>query len=277
MALSTAFQISLAAGQLKNWYWLAPYLWGVSGLSFVIWMVLNAKQFFVNTAKQQSVSMPIPSQTQQDVSSSVKDSGNSNIVQNFFTGPSPIAASPVLPRTTKAEEPKPHIVFLRAKAINITLGLDNGFYEATDNGDIDGIKACFRNEAVYGQVIRDAFGIKAHVRLRDKNGNEIGEGVSGVQWLGIAGEEVNIRKNESACVCILIFTRGKERKCAVPFMKRVGAGNFGGSRFIYDGVELPEVPSSVEVYLTDEKGMLLPSVIINITVDENEIKVKTNN
>jgi hypothetical protein len=192
----------------------------------------------------------------------VRDSGNAKIEQHFHGHPSPpiITVPPQQP-----EEIKPRIIFLAVKKINATL--DTGIYETNEKGDADCIKACFRNEVEYEKPTKDATGVKAHVRLMDSDGAEIGEGFSGLQWLGDnVGDEIDIAKSESACVCIFIINRS-DKRWFVPVWKKV----YGG--FVDDTQTLSHVPATAEIKLSNRKGLLLPPVLIDIKIDGDAISV----
>ena len=53
----------------------------------------------------------------------------------------------------------------------------------TSTGTMVGLVARFRNEAVYGEDVAAVRGVRAHLKLFDRNGKEIGTGFSSAQWL----------------------------------------------------------------------------------------------
>ena len=48
-------------------------------------------------------------------------------------------------------------------------------------GDMVGLVARFRNEAIYGEDVEALKAVRAHLKLFDRNGKEIGIGVSSAQ------------------------------------------------------------------------------------------------
>jgi hypothetical protein len=176
---------------------------------------------------------------------------------------------------TSAQQVEPRIVFLTAKTVSITVG-EHTLYECNSGqGDLGGVKACFRNQADFGRAARDVLGVRANLRFMDKDGVEIGEGVSGVAWLGQSGDVVNIPKDETRCVCVLMMIRGTNPKLLVPSKKRVP---IPGSRrrlgLVDVPVELSQAPHTVEVRLTGSNGLILPPVLIDIALENGTLTAK---
>lgn len=182
---------------------------------------------------------------------------------------------PEPPSVPRVEEPKEssRLTFLGAKVINVRLG-NGGLYEVSDAGDSIGIKMCFRNQVVYGQPTKTAYGVKAHLRFMDDAGSEIGEGVSGIQWLGgSTGDMANIRKGESECVCILLMAKRQPPVFQVPRNTRVSTGRLGRFGFVDDSPILPQLPRYAELSLINDMGLLLPPMLIEITLTDGILAV----
>ena len=60
-------------------------------------------------------------------------------------------------------------------------------------GDMIGLVARFRNEAIYGEDIKPIRGARAHLKLFDKNSREIGTGFSAALWLGHRDDTFDLR------------------------------------------------------------------------------------
>ena len=92
------------------------------------------------------------------------------------------------------KERKHNIVFLNAEVVKLAYS-GPGFSERTDGqhsfsevkgvstGDMIGLVARFRNEAIYGENVATVRSVRAHLKLLDRNGKEIGTGFSSAQWL----------------------------------------------------------------------------------------------
>src|SRR5271157_1225247 len=105
--------------------------------------------------------------------------------------PTPPAAKDAGPQ----EHPPHNVVFLSAAFVKIAYS-GPGFSPRTDGmhsfseiegaskGDMIGLVARFRNEAIYGQEITTVRAVRAHLKLFDKKNQEIGTGYSSAVWLG---------------------------------------------------------------------------------------------
>ena len=186
---------------------------------------------------------------------------------HYHAAPEPRVPPPPKHQPSQPQEIRPRIIFLGAKQQNVRFG-EHCIFETNDLGSARVVKACFRNEVKFGEPSKDALGVKAHLRFFDKNKSEIGEGVSGVTWLGEnSHDSINLPKNQSACLCILITDHKGTDNVLVPWRRRVPS--MGGYGYVVDRTDLPELPSIVEVRLDDSKGLLLPPILLDITVEEN--------
>lgn len=169
----------------------------------------------------------------------------------------------------KPVRPEPNIVFLDAKPVRVRFG-DDCIYEATNgDGEAWAVKACFRNKAETGKQIIFTYA-KAHVRFLNKDGQEIGEGASCVQWLGDkSGEVVEFEIDHSECVCCLLLSEQKKKiKAGVTFWKQVPSG------FVHDVIFSPEMPAAIEVRLTSGTGLLLPPQLIDVSYENGKLQAK---
>src|ERR1700722_5022253 len=110
------------------------------------------------------------------------------------------------PVTARPDDAKPNVVFLGADFVKITYS-GPGFSDRTDgmhsfsevhgnsNGDMIGLVARFRNEAIYGQNVKSVSGARAHVKLFDANNQEIGTGFSSALWMGHSTDTFDLIPN----------------------------------------------------------------------------------
>lgn len=177
------------------------------------------------------------------------------------------------------KERKHNVVFLNAGFVKIAYS-GPGYSDRTDGmhsfsevegastGDMIGLVARFRNEAIYGQDVEAARAVRAHLKLFDRNGKEIGTGFSSAQWLGHPSDTFDLIPNGrggSVLVCGGSKTRAHVRWKA----------HDSGGRLRDRDLELSEgYPSRAEITLMDSNHRpLLKPIVLEITEAGGEFSV----
>jgi hypothetical protein len=178
-----------------------------------------------------------------------------------------------------SENPTHNIVFLNAAFVKIAYS-GPGFSSRTDgmhsfseiegasNGDMIGLVARFRNEAIYGQEVTTAKAVRAHLKLFDKNNQEIGTGYSSALWLGHPSDTFDLVPNGrggSVLVCL-----GSKTKARVRWKTRVAIDRLHDNELeLNDGY-----PSRAEITLMDSNHrLLLKPIVLEITKTAGELSV----
>jgi len=135
------------------------------------------------------------------------------------------------------------------------------FSEADPNsdGDMIGLVARFRNEAVYGREVAPVRGVRAQLKLYDKNDQEIGTGFSAALWMGQADDAFDLIPNGSGGSVLVCW--GDQTKADVSWKIRNEVG------LIRDkDLSLDEYPKWVVVTIMDSNHQpLLEPVVLGIT------------
>jgi hypothetical protein len=139
----------------------------------------------------------------------------------------------------------------------------------TSTGSIVGLVARFRNEAIYGEDVAAVHGVRAHLKLFDRNGKEIGTGFSSAQWLGHPDDAFDFIPNGrggSVLVC-----RGGESTKPIVMWKAPDASG----RLRDRDLELNDgYPSRAEITLMDSKHRpLLKPIVLEISKVSGELSV----
>ena len=161
------------------------------------------------------------------------------------------------------KERKHNIVFLNAEVVKLAYS-GPGFSDRTDGkhsfsevegvstGDMIGVVARFRNEAIYGDAVAAVHAVRAHLKLFDRNGKEIGTGFSSVQWLGHPNDTFDLIPNGRGG-SVLVCRGGKTTKPRVMWKAHDAAG-----RLRDRDIELSNgYPSRAEITLMDSNHMPL--------------------
>jgi hypothetical protein len=146
----------------------------------------------------------------------------------------------------------------------------NSFSEVigfNSKGDMIGLVARFRNEAIYGQDINAIRGARAHLKIFDMNNREIGTGFSAALWLGSGDDTFDLFPNGvggSVLVC-----QGNKTKAKVHWKTRTGVLLHDNELELGDGY-----PSRAEVTVLDAKDRpLMPPITLEITKENGELTV----
>jgi hypothetical protein len=189
----------------------------------------------------------------------------------------PPAAEDAGPR----ENPTHNVVFLAAAFVKIdysgpgysprTDGMHSfSEIEAGSRGDMIGLVVRFRNEAVYGQEITTARAVRAHLKLFDKNSQEIGTGYSSALWLGHPSDTFDLVPNGRGGSVLVCW--GTKTKARVSWKTRDTNG-----RLHDNDVELKDgYPNRAEVTLMDSNHRpLLKPIVVEIMKISGELSVAT--
>jgi hypothetical protein len=170
------------------------------------------------------------------------------------------------------KERKHNIVFLNAEVVKLAYS-GPGFSDRTDGkhsfsevevvstGYMIGLVARFRNEAIYGEDVADVHAVRAHLKLFDRNGKEIGTGFSSAQWLGHPNDTFDLIPNGRGG-SVLVCRGGKTTKPRVMWKAHDAAGRLRDWDLeLNDGY-----PSRAEITLMDSNHRpLLQPVVLDIT------------
>jgi hypothetical protein len=178
------------------------------------------------------------------------------------------------------KERKHNIVFLNAEFVKIAYS-GPGFSDRNDGkhsfseldgastGDMVGLVARFRNEAIYGEDVEAVRAVRAHLKLFDRNGKEIGTGFSSAQWVGHPSDNFDLIPNDSGG-SVLACRGGKTTKPHVLWKTHDSTG-----RLRDRDLELSDgYPSRVEITLMDSSHRpLLRPTVLEITEAGGEFSV----
>ena len=156
------------------------------------------------------------------------------------------------------------VILLGTRVVNLTSGGYGGmsFHEISEKSDYVGVVVCFRNEAIYGQRVESIHNAKAHLKLFDQDGAEIGTGISRACWLGEKADMVELSPGGGAA-CVLAIVSSKYRS-TVPYKRRVRAG-FGGDIVKDESLDLENLPHTIEISLLDtDNQLLLPPIRVGL-------------
>ena len=270
---SIGFQASVAIwpDELQKLAWLVPWIWGLWAVIWLIWLATHPALVGAVFGKKKSTPVQPPEAPYQrtgDVRVGDFRGGDVKTGDIHINLPPTIPPASPFPRYEKPEEKIANVKFLRAKDVNLRFDPYEGlsFHETDGPRNLIGLVACFRNDAIYGQVVSPAKYLRAHLRFMDASGQEIGTGISGACWLAYKGDLMTLKADESACV--LIVTKSKE-EFFIPWKQRKLVSL--GSESIFDRDEkFTEPPNAVEVRLVDANSKLaLEPVLLDISLENN--------
>ena len=183
-------------------------------------------------------------------------------------------------RAAPQKERKPNIVFLNAEVVKLAYS-GPGYSDRTDGkhsfsevvgtstGSIVGLVARFRNEAIYGEDVAAVHGVRAHLKLFDRNGKEIGTGFSSAQWLGHPDDAFDFIPNGRGG-SVLVCRGGESTKPLVMWKAPDASGRLRDRDLeLNDGY-----PSRAEITLMDSKHRpLLKPIVLEISEVSGELSV----
>jgi hypothetical protein len=183
-------------------------------------------------------------------------------------------------RAAPQKERKPNIVFLNAEVVKLAYS-GPGYSDRTDgkhsfsevvgasSGSIVGLVARFRNEAIYGEDVAAVHGVRAHLKLFDRNGKEIGTGFSSAQWLGHPDDAFDFIPNGRGG-SVLVCRGGESTKPLVMWKAPDASGRLRDRDLeLNDGY-----PSRAEITLMDSKHRpLLKPIMLEISEVSGELSV----
>ena len=197
-----------------------------------------------------------------------------------------VTTSPAARDASPQEYPTHNVVFLNAAFVKIAYS-GPGFSPRTDGmhsyseiegaskGDMIGLVARFRNEAIYGQEVTTARAVRAHLKLFDKNNREIGTGYSSALWLGHPSDTFDLVPNGRGGSVLTCW--GSKTKARVSWKTRVPIDRLRDAldRLRDNDIELRDgYPSRAEVTLMDSNHRpLLKPIVLEITKTAGELSV----
>ena len=178
------------------------------------------------------------------------------------------------------KERKHNIVFLNAEVVKLAYS-GPGYSDRTDGkhsfsevvgtstGDMVGLVARFRNDAIYSEDVAAVRGVRAHLKLFDRNGKEIGTGFSSAQWLGHPDDTFDLIPNGHGG-SVIVCRGGKTTKPLVMWKAHDAAGRLRDrDQELNDGY-----PSRAEITLMDSNHRpLLQPVVLDITESAGGLSV----
>jgi len=178
------------------------------------------------------------------------------------------------------KERKHNIVFLNAEVVKLAYS-GPGYSDRTDGkhsfselvgtstGDMVGLVARFRNDAIYGKDVAAVRGVRAHMKLYDRNGKEIGIGFSCAQWVGHPDDTFDLIPNGRGG-SVIVCRGGKTTKPLVMWKAHDAAGRLRDrDQELHDGY-----PSRAEITLMDSNHRpLLQPVVLDITESAGGLSV----
>ena len=190
-----------------------------------------------------------------------------------------VTTSPAARDASPQEYPTHNVVFLNATFVKIAYS-GPGFSPRTDGmhsyseiegaskGDMIGLVARFRNEAIYGQEVTTARAVRAHLKLFDKNNREIGTGYSSALWLGHPSDTFDLVPNGRGGSVLICW--GSKTKARVSWKTRVAI-----DRLHDNDLELSDgYPSRAEITLMDSNHRpLLKPIALEVTETAGELSV----
>jgi hypothetical protein len=178
------------------------------------------------------------------------------------------------------KERKHNIVFLNVEVVKLAYS-GPGYSDRTDGkhsfsevvgtstGDMVGLVARFRNDAIYGEDVTGVRSVRAHLKLFDRDGKEIGAGFSSAQWLGHPDDTFDLIPNGRGG-SVIVCRGGKTTKPLVMWKAQDAAG-----RLRDRDLELSDgYPSRAEITLMDSNHRpLLQPVVMDITESAGGLSV----
>jgi len=175
------------------------------------------------------------------------------------------------------ERPRPNVVFLRTRGVNLTVDGGAGyesFFETNEKGEGKALVACFRNQPLYGVRCADT-SVTAQLVFKNATGEEIGIGVSGACWLNQVDFLFHLDVGNSGCVILIVRTNAGQFVVPWKRLQNTGYGNVAATEVF----ELPEEPKTIEVHLIDgSRQVLREPVVIDLedVAEDGSLKTKSN-
>lgn len=194
-------------------------------------------------------------------------------------------AAPSVNIAPPKEDARHNLVFLGATFVQIAY-FGPGFSKSTDGmhsfsevagtagitmapeSRMIGLVARFRNEAIFGQDIKAIREARAHLKLFDKKGREIGTGFSAALWLAHSGDTFDLIPNGRGGSVLVCW--GTRTKANVSWKSRVAAGRLHDNE-----IELSDgYPSRAEVTILDSVDHpLLQPITLDIIEEQGHLTV----
>lgn len=193
------------------------------------------------------------------------------------------SAKPTSPAATigaPQKERRHNVVFLNAEVVKLAYS-GPGYSERTDGkhsfsevvgtstGDMVGLVVRFRNDAIYGGDVAAVRGVRAHLKLFDRNGKEIGTGFSSAQWLGHSDDTFDLIPNGRGG-SVVVCRGGKTTKPTVMWKAPDASGRLRDrNQELNNGY-----PRRAEVTLMDSNHRpLLQTIVLDITESAGGVSI----
>lgn len=243
---SFAFQITVAIwpDKLHSYAWIVKYVWIVWAVIWLLWLMhwWTARQYERKPAAPAAVTADDFARTSAPPTAAIE----------------PNPPSRTFPRVAQQRLPReePNLIFLNARTMRVTYGMDEAFRSSADLADPPAVVACFRNEPVPGRRVVDAEFVKAQVLYRDARGEEIGNGIPSACWLDNPAGLTNFQLGESHCV-ILVVGRPDGSLAAPWKARRTADDGWGGDVETTEAYDFDGVVNTIELRLIGERNEVL--------------------
>lgn len=246
------------------------------GICICIWLYLH---FIAERKPEGGVAQSINAPITQNANPTINNSPtftNAPVFAPQFVIPVPTPTIHPVPTTSSGA---PNIVFLGAAFVKISYS-GPGFSDRTDgmhsfsevqgksNGDMIGLVARFRNEAIFGQDVK-LVNARAQVKLFDANNQEIGTGFSSALWMGHSSDTFPLIPN-GVGGSVLVY-RGSSKSAEAVVCWKTGDARV---RLRDNDIDLDEHPRKAEVTIMDNNHRpLLKPVILEIANTDGNLSV----
>jgi hypothetical protein len=187
-----------------------------------------------------------------DHSTNVEQSVTSRTPKGYGSDPGKVGS----PASTPNPEPNVRFLGITSPMVDKVFDVPRRLtsFHASEDGEFESALACFRNEAIYGKPgvrIRNA---RAHLKYFDREGSEIGGGVSYAFWLNHKTAVVDLLPGTMK-ECIILLLRDRD-KFGIPTKTRdkYRGVPITGEKIFWD---LSEPPSFVEISVLGPDDQLL--------------------
>jgi hypothetical protein len=210
---SLAFQITVAIypQQLQGYAWAVKWLWLAWALIWITWLILHPKfvggLFSGNTRPESKAGESAGVVTIKD---SLKQEFNPVFSPKIEIGIPPTSPPRPLPPPTPPNpqrQPNVHYKSVRVAPISIKNDSDDEFIFREVSQDIDAkaVIVCYRNDPIVG--VKTATNVSAHLTLRNKEGAEIGTGISKACWLNTSRDSIDLESGVPEHVVLLVHDK----------------------------------------------------------------------
>lgn len=237
------------SGRLPLWPW---YIWVIGFLALGIAALFESS--YRAYARRESHAEPVGAYSAPTARQEIANSGNvtggsaTATTGDIHLHLAPLPPPPPAPKaTTTPEAPVSthNVQLIRPKKVYVEPGYTTmGHYERNVPTKRIAFVACFQNKPVFGDNIKNVYGVTATASYFDVNGNQLYEGIAGLSWLGDDHDAVNFEVGGNTHDVILAIV-GEGGRFYVPCFKRTAAMMHGyhlvGDYVWFDNKEIARI------------------------------------